>query len=385
MSKTVVLATNGTLGDLLPFLALAGALTEAGMKPVVATSGDLAGHARAAGFETRAIFPGIPDFAARRGETVPEFIVKFIQRPIVLFDRVIDWAEDSSRAFAENFADADLVVANHLAIGAHLGSEMTERPLVTAIFQPIGLTFWQLMDRDRVRAIRAALNLPRRNRTDNFDFSPWMRMILAMYSPLMGRNVPQLPWPMHITGAPEWSDPDGPDLDPETLRFLDAGPPPLVFTLGSYLPQLYRHLYEAAVPVSRALGRRAILVGAAGKVEPAPDIHVCGFAPHGPLFARAGAVIHHGGIGTAFAAMRAGRPQLVVPHMSDAGNNAERIERLGISATLLAPEFNAGTAGPRLGHLLEDAHVRKRTRHVAMKIGQEDGARAAAGKLLEIL
>jgi UDP:flavonoid glycosyltransferase YjiC (YdhE family) len=41
------------------------------------------------------------------------------------------------------------------------------------------------------------------------------------------------------------------------------------------------------------------------------------FVPHTKLFPKVAAVVHHGGIGTVFAAARAGVPQVIVPHFLD--------------------------------------------------------------------
>jgi vancomycin aglycone glucosyltransferase len=49
----------------------------------------------------------------------------------------------------------------------------------------------------------------------------------------------------------------------------------------------------------------------------AADVLVIGSVSHRPLFPRVAAVVHHGGAGTTAAATRAGRPQVVVPHLFD--------------------------------------------------------------------
>src|SRR5262249_38622860 len=58
---------------------------------------------------------------------------------------------------------------------------------------------------------------------------------------------------------------------------------------------------------------------------------VSGPMPHAQLFPHVAAVVHHGGAGTTAAALRAGVPQVVVPHMADQFYNAHRLCTLGLA------------------------------------------------------
>jgi UDP:flavonoid glycosyltransferase YjiC (YdhE family) len=63
----------------------------------------------------------------------------------------------------------------------------------------------------------------------------------------------------------------------------------------------------------------------------ATDVFAFAYAPFSQLFSRVEAVVHHGGIGTAAQALRAGRPQLAVPYGFDQFDNAERLVRLRVA------------------------------------------------------
>ncbi|MET0793626.1 MAG: nucleotide disphospho-sugar-binding domain-containing protein, partial [Polyangiaceae bacterium] len=55
-----------------------------------------------------------------------------------------------------------------------------------------------------------------------------------------------------------------------------------------------------------------------------------GALDHARLFPRVDLVVHHGGAGTTATALRAGVPQLIVPHILDQFFHARRIADLGI-------------------------------------------------------
>jgi hypothetical protein len=63
-----------------------------------------------------------------------------------------------------------------------------------------------------------------------------------------------------VTGFP-WYDRDGAaGLPPALSRFLDDGPPPVVFTLGSAVAADAGPLFEHSAAVTQRLGRRAVLI-----------------------------------------------------------------------------------------------------------------------------
>jgi UDP:flavonoid glycosyltransferase YjiC (YdhE family) len=62
--------------------------------------------------------------------------------------------------------------------------------------------------------------------------------------------------------------------------------------------------------------------------------HPCPRYPHGALFPRMAAVIHHGGAGTTATAAAGGTPQIIIPHILDQYFWGERVRRAGIGLGL---------------------------------------------------
>jgi UDP:flavonoid glycosyltransferase YjiC (YdhE family) len=179
------------------------------------------------------------------------------------------------------------------------------------------------------------------------------------------------------------------DTLPPKPRFLDAGPPPLVFTLGSSAVVDAGPFYDHSVAAARLLGRRAVLlVGNDPRNQPAalPDgIVAFAYAPYSDLFPRAAAVVHQGGIGTTAQAMRSGRPMLVMPYAHDQPDNAERVKRLGIARTIGRHRYTPARAAAELRHLLDNPLYRQRAAAVGEQVRQEDGVRAACDALEGLL
>jgi UDP:flavonoid glycosyltransferase YjiC (YdhE family) len=206
-------------------------------------------------------------------------------------------------------------------------------------------------------------------------------LVLAMFSRLLAAPRPDWPPNVHVTGPLFWDETEAmgqplPDLD----RFLAAGPPPIVFTLGSAAVNAAGRFYADSLAAAEALGQRALfLVGAAPSnlaqlPAPLPEgMLALPYVPHARAFAASAAIVHQGGSGTLAQALRAGRPMLVVPFGHDQPDNAARARRLGVARIVPAPRYTAAAAGHALRRLLRNAGMAERAAAVGREVRAEDG------------
>src|SRR5439155_21778093 len=113
---------------------------------------------------------------------------------------------------------------------------------------------------------------------------------------------------------------DGASLDPDLAKFLDAGPPPIVFTLGSSAVFDARNFFRDSAAAAQSLGQRAVLLIGDEHNRPTPlppEIVAFDYAPYSEILPRASVIVHQGGVGTTGQALRAGRPMLVMPYSHD--------------------------------------------------------------------
>jgi rhamnosyltransferase subunit B len=154
---------------------------------------------------------------------------------------------------------------------------------------------------------------------------------------------------------------------PELAAFLQAGPPPLVFTHGTGNTQAAAYFRHACAAAAR-LGRRAVFLTPHRDQVPAdlpPTMLWQAYVPLRALLPHAAALVHHGGIGTTAEALRAGTPQLVVPLAHDQFDNGARVTALGVGASLPAARLNEGRLVRVLGGLLAAPGLAERTQAVA--------------------
>jgi UDP:flavonoid glycosyltransferase YjiC (YdhE family) len=164
----------------------------------------------------------------------------------------------------------------------------------------------------------------------------------------------------------------GDPLPSELEAFLNAGPPPIYIGFGSMPDPAAAATTELFQAACKQLSRRLVLSrGWAGFGAGLSKEHiVVDSVSHVRLFPRVAAVVHHGGSGTTSAAMRAGVPQVVVPHFADQYHFGGLVEDLGVGAPPLArTRLTARRLAERLERLMGDGSVRERAKLIAERIG----------------
>jgi rhamnosyltransferase subunit B len=167
---------------------------------------------------------------------------------------------------------------------------------------------------------------------------------------------PQEDWPASIrqVGYPEFNPQHGTTLSEQTAHFLTQGTPPLVFAHTPAVKMLDRFV-EHSLGAARKLGERALFLG----IDPPPiassDVHFSLTEPHEALLPRVKGLTHHGGLGTAIAAIRAGIPQIIVPQMLDQPFNAQTLAKLGVSRTIQWKKYRDPEIEKNWRRLLNDS------------------------------
>jgi UDP:flavonoid glycosyltransferase YjiC (YdhE family) len=156
---------------------------------------------------------------------------------------------------------------------------------------------------------------------------------------------------------------DGPDreISPDVSEFLDAGPPPVVFTFGTE----YRFAQQLMRESSEACGRggfRGILLSRHADQIPAelPEgVRHFGYVPLSLLLPRCVAIVHAGGIGTTAAALRSGTPQVIVPHGHDQPDNGARVQRMGVGVVTSERSYRAKSVASAVNRLISSNEVKR--------------------------
>jgi UDP:flavonoid glycosyltransferase YjiC (YdhE family) len=422
-SPGIVLATVGSLGDLHPFIATGLALKARGARPILAVPHDHVDKCRAAGLEAEAIVPPFAELGRATGLDDDAAIRRIIEDGDFLVRQILlaPLAESTTRLI-RIAAGAQAIVGSLFAFAAPIAAERNGIPFIAAALQPMSwfspldppagpefrafarpplgrlgarwnrfvLALARLEMRRRyaaqIDAVRTTNGLAKSRRAPLIQPGATPALSLGLYSPVLAPLPADAPTTARVTGFPWFDSVDGTPsrLEPEIEAFLAAGPAPLIVSLGSFVPFAAADFYRQAADIARRLGLRAILLTREPAIAASPDILVTPYAPHSLLFLHAAAILHHGGVGTTGQALRAGRPQLVVPFMSDQFDHAARIVRLGVGLTTTPRSFAAEGAG-LLRRLLDTPRFAMHAAAAAATIAAEDGAATAADAILALV
>jgi vancomycin aglycone glucosyltransferase len=149
-------------------------------------------------------------------------------------------------------------------------------------------------------------------------------------------TVPDLPPHVHPVAALRLANRG--ELPPGVAAFLAAGPPPVLVGFGSMVTDRARDLVRLIVRAAALAGVRVLVQTgwtgvSGGQLPPTSQALLAGDLPHDALLPRVAGVVHHGGAGTTTSVARAGRPQLVLPHLLDQFYWANRVRQLGLGPT----------------------------------------------------
>lgn len=411
MPHTITLLVSGTLGDVLPFVALGCGLREEGLRVRIATHAPFAPHVLARGLEYAALGKNPSDLlgAEPRALTLAGGPLgaalaswRYVRAARPRYAGMLRAAHAASRG-----SDA-LVVALPTLWGLDVAEALGARP-VLAPLQPLGRTaawpsallplrrsYGPGLNRLSHRLLELALWLPWRAVIDEwraevglpparqgslaradaagtpcvYGFSPWLA-------------PPPRDWPTHHVVAGAWRIPPDEPPPAELARFLAGGPPPIYVGFGSMGARQPAEDAALILEAAALAGRRVVLLGGPDARRAARgrrDVLVVAHAPHDWLLPQVAAAVHHGGAGTTHAGLRAGVPTATVPVAADQYFWGERVRALRAGP---APVPRRALTAARLAALIAEASetpgYRRQAAALGALLGQEQGvARAAA-------
>ena len=413
--STIVIVAVGSHGDVAPLTGVGVRLQQAGHHVVVASYGVFADLIIDCGLEFREL---VQDLAVATDlSDVPPLEIAKAFAAFLAPSGMRSMGDALLTALRDEPADL-LLLSPFAEFAGHPLAEARGIPSIAMRLQPLSATAeyppavlgcWSagrygnraaarcgewVIDRFYARTVnsfRAKLGLPadsprrlRRRRTDGhwpilYGYSPSVLSRPADWRP--GIDVVGYWWPAR---PGSWQPPA------ELTAFLDAGPAPVVVGFGSLVNSKADADRMSAVVVQalRAAGTRGVIQsGWTGLEVSGADMLTIGAVPHDWLFARAAAVVHHCGAGTAAAGLRAGIPAVAVPSgVGDQPFWSRRLHILGVSAaTISHRRLTVDRLASAVRMAVTQPRFRDSAAHVAAQIAAEDGAGRAACVIEQIL
>ncbi len=172
-------------------------------------------------------------------------------------------------------------------------------------------------------------------------------------------------------------EPEGWQPPADLLAFLDAGPAPVYIGFGSMVSENPEAAARVVLDAVQRSGSRAVIHAGWGGLAPGElpaSVLAVGNTPHAWLFPRMAAVVHHGGAGTTAAGLRAGVPQVLVPHHGDQPFWGRLVHEKGVAPVAVPrTRMTAARLGAAITAAVGDAGMRARAAEIGAGVRAEDG------------
>jgi UDP:flavonoid glycosyltransferase YjiC (YdhE family) len=177
---------------------------------------------------------------------------------------------------------------------------------------------------------------------------------------------------------------------PADLRaFLEAGAPPVYIGFGSMNTRDPAATAQIALDALAQTGQRGVLLtgwGGLHKGDLPDSIIAIDSIPHDWLFPRMAAVVHHGGVGTTAAGIRAGVPSILVPFFADQHFWGGRVATLGVGTPPIPrSQLTAVKLADAIRVAVSDGALRARAAALGARLGAEQGVTNAVEALARLL
>ncbi len=402
MAKKIILPSIGSRGDIQPYIDLASALQKSGYQVTVATHPCMRELVE---FHEVPFLPVGPDIdigleaAAMRNRSF-HFMVGMIR--VMKFSFAV--LEKIHEDLLEVCRQADLVVVSHTAAGS-MEADKLGLPKVSATLHPQaiparnpeapyrdklieslagwGMSFFMSRPLDKIRQRVGLQPMGPEGITSKL-------LNLIPVSPHV--IEPDQHWEARHKMTGYWfSDPPVKWEPPEDLRqFLATGQPPVVINLGAMALD-GKDMLEAATITLEALnktGLRAIIQGwdtvMKERTLPAGVLHT-GPVPHTYLLPRASCFVHHGGFGSTAAAIQAGVPAIVIPHIIDQFIWGNKVYELGVGPKPIPrSKLNAEALATAFKEATENSSLKEKSAELGSLIRNENGLENAMRQIDQI-
>ncbi len=336
----IALLTLGTRGDVQPFAVLGKALQKRGHEVTLATAGNFASLIASHNLHfvpVNADFQEILNskegkkmmsnpFSARKH--LNQLIYPMMQDALIKFykiatesDRVLFHVKAMTDCFAEHLPGR-LIRTNVVPAIEPTGEFVN--PIISSMGLPSFLNRFSYKLSDLgMKMMSKPINSFRKTVGINSKYrKPQLPSIYGI-SPFFLQQPKDFPLSSRFTGF--WLDESTQELEKDVVDFINRGEAPLLITFGSMPFESKIDLAKTLDHLTKKLSTRLIIVKGWGlnntvALEKNDKIKVITSAPYDKLFPYIKAAIHHGGIGTVAACLKAGKPFATCPVLYPLGD-----------------------------------------------------------------
>jgi len=390
----VVLATKGSYGDVVPFLAIGKAMRQRGHSVTLVSQCEY--HDAARRVELHFDCWDTPDqYKAFINDgpllDAPNGTHAFSER------HVFPYVEPEYAAILRHCRKprSILVVRHMSSLAAVFIAEQFEIPLVSVFTAAAQAACLSMLIQLYAHCLGGEINAARRvcGLGEISDWKKWALspdLHLACWPEWFASEASGWPVRLVYAGFLQNDEVEPSDVSPVIKELVDfQRPSSILITGGTAMWKLAKRFYDSAAQACSMLGRPGILVCRHPELVPSKlpsGVIQQPRLPFAQVIEGMAAVIHHGGASVLVRALTAGVPQLVLPYGGDRPDNGVRLEKLGVAKRILPPQWDPLKISSELSRLIKSESVKRscvRLRDMLLETKELEAACRAMESLLE--
>lgn len=393
----ILLTTHWTDGDVIPFVRIGTILKQRGHKVTLFTHCHYEQIARDAhldfvAWDTPERYNDMIFDMANYADTLAGSveIQSFREKYEGIDIRLSEYAKIAERCGPE---DTVIVAKNRSGIAALLAAEKFKHPIIYIYMNPYEmesiLIFHDLFReelREEANDLRSRLGLMPVDSWISWQCSP--KVQLALWPKWFYNGSNEWLGTVDLVGFPVVSSEmlSQNTLSDDLQAIFDEDPSPLLITGGTSM-QIKPEFYSSAISACEILGKKTILVTRYKEFVPdclPPNITWFNYIHLDEIMSRIGAIIHHGGIGTAMGATYAATPQMILAYNVDRPMNGMIIKSLGIGEYLPPLRWDPKLIAEKITDLLQP-EFKQKCLEFAQNLPQENALTTICEKIENIV
>jgi rhamnosyltransferase subunit B len=413
LEMRVLIATAGSSGDVLPFVALGNEFKRRGHDVRIYCNPKFEHYARehdlpfvgvGSAEKHNAFLNSAQSTDPRKGmKMVAEGVINLV--PMFYEAMVRDIVPGKTIVIGSTFAFGARLVGEKNGVATaviHLSPSLFRSEFLAPRLFPKGnmetmprfikRMLWRGMDK---RFLDPLYTEPFNDYREHLGLKPVRRMMhgwihdadlcIGMFPEWFAHRQPDWPGNLYATDFPLHEKLDDPPLSSEVSAFLEAGSAPIAFTSGTAKASSHQ-FFAACIEACKIAGKRGILLTQHPEQLPStlPEgVAHFRYVPFKRLLPQLAAIVHHGGIGTTSQSMAAGIPQIIRPMAFDQFDNARRAVRLGIAKEILPRHFKADTVARLIQDFVYSGGVKNKCNEIADRLRTSVGVTQTCDTLLQ--